>query len=133
MTDKDYTEILLSSTSGFGTNCIECGFCGRTHFTDYGDFAEGDWERLLQRAKIAPSRCVQHEDFISCREILGATWVSVCRCRMSRQLARWLYGSRSVIMPFFAAVHARRLLDLGEVKNPFEELDRQKAAIEEQS
>ena len=117
MTDEDYTEILLSSTSGFGTNCIECGFCGRTHFTDYGDFAEGDWERLVQREKIAPSRCVQHEGYISCREILGATWVSVCQCRMSRQIARRLYESLVVIAPFFTAVQHKLAQAAEEAKD----------------
>jgi len=97
-----------------GTGVVECGFCGRTHFTLDGDYdlSRDEAADLLRKHRHNPEQYVQHHgDSISWGYLDGKQAVYECSCDKVRKYEQSFWNSRHVIAKYFTA-KAKALTDL---------------------
>lgn len=100
------SELFLSAIRSAGSIVIDCELCGRTHFGDgRGDYEEGEYERLLAKAKTEPDKYIQHhdDDMVSYGYLQGKQAVLDCPCHELTRYEKFIWAHRWLIASYFRA------------------------------
>ena len=90
-----------------GSNVIDCGLCGRTHFVEdsMSSYEEGELEKLHALSEENPDRTIFHAnaDSVSWGSIDGKQVVYGCPCNGAAKYETLFWESRRIISQYFSA------------------------------
>jgi hypothetical protein len=102
--DKPASEEFWDAVIKSGSNVIDCGFCGRTHFVDDpgSTYEEGELEKLHKGHKKNPDTIIFHSDESSVYwgYINGIVAVSHCPCGEARKYEEIFWNNRHLIAEY---------------------------------
>ena len=99
------SEIFWDSIISAGTGIIDCGFCGRTHFTLDGnyDFERKEAAELLKNHRHNPDRYVQHHgDSLHWGLLDGKQAVYECSCDAVKKYEDIFWRNKHIIAEYFS-------------------------------
>jgi hypothetical protein len=113
----------IEHSSGSGSIRATC-HCGKTYFSDHGDYEEGELEELNEKMKKEPIRyecgdwdCVSTIDFNAC------TFVKGCSCKWEDRYARFLYHEMDIIVDFYKRLKKATVKEAFELSKKVDEAD----------
>lgn len=108
--DEAPSEEFENAFGGYGTVCIDCGFCGRTNFDYNGEhMEEGELEELLAKQEKNPRGYHGHDGRVSYGHISGIAYVHRCPCNEARRYEKSFWINRRGVMDYLRARIAKRL------------------------
>jgi hypothetical protein len=99
------SEEFWDAITNSGSNSIDCGFCGRTHFVDDPSsyYEEGELDELYGGNKADPDKVIfhSHDDSVRWGMLDGRRAVYECPCNSVSRYERLFWNSRYVINEYF--------------------------------
>jgi hypothetical protein len=99
--ERKPSKMFLRSLEGVGSSSIYCN-CGRMHYAP-NNLSNSDVDCALAEQKKNPDGIVINieDDFITCKELDGKTFVEDCPCNGLRKYEDWIWGNRDVIREYY--------------------------------
>lgn len=101
-----------------GTLVQECGFCGKTHFADSGDFEPEELEDLRKNAAANPEKYEEHCDCdaIHFGVFAGRSIVFNCCEKELEKYENLIWSNRYIISKYFKA-RAKKELEAAQLQS----------------
>ena len=91
---------VMYNIGGSGSQVVECELCGRTYFTEEGDWEEKRFEEFRKLAKEQPDKYIEVDDFSSWRYIDRRQAVLDCKCNKLADYESLFWENREIIIPY---------------------------------
>jgi hypothetical protein len=107
--ERKPSKMFLRSLRGGGSSSIYCN-CGRMHYAPNNlsnSDDEDDYKNMLDSALAEQEKDPDgivinfEDDFITCKELDGKTFVEDCPCNGLRKYEDWIWGNRDVIREYY--------------------------------
>ncbi len=98
---EEFWDAIISGS----TVLVDCGFCGRTHYSteEPQSYDEGEFEELQEKHNRDPNRFIEHAEFVHYGTLDGKNIVYGCPCESASFYENLIWKNKGVISKYLSA------------------------------